>query len=65
MFGVDLLVKFELDVIIGLFAVRVAGEGQAGGLKVELHRRFGHVRHRDGEVDDVLLRGGLGGALRP
>ena len=43
----------------------MAGEGEAGGLEVELEVGGRYVGHVDGQVDEVLFGIDLGGALRP
>ena len=63
--GVDLGVELELDVVLALEGPRGAGEGQRRGLQVELDAVLGDVGDGDGEVDEVLLRLGVGGALGP
>lgn len=63
--GVDLAVELELDVVLSLQGARGAGEGEAGGLEVELDLILGDVGDGDGEVDEVLGGVGVGGSLRP
>lgn len=62
---VDLGVKLQLEVVGLLERIRVAGEGQTGGLEVELQVRGGHIRHCDGQVNEILLGVGTGGPLGP
>ena len=64
-FDVDLAVELELDMIRRLLGVGFAGEGQARGVEVDFAVLGRDVRGRDGEVDDVLLRGRGVGALGP
>jgi hypothetical protein len=63
--GVDLGVELELDVVLALEGPRGAGECQRRGLEVQLDAFLGDVGDGDGEVDEVLLRLGIGGALGP
>jgi hypothetical protein len=63
--GVDLGVELELDVVLALEGPRGAGERQGRGREVQLDAFLGDVGDGDGEVDEVLLRLGIGGALGP
>lgn len=56
---IDLFVELQLEVICGLFGFRGAGESQTSRLKIKLERFGGNIRHRNGQVDVVLL--GIGG----
>lgn len=62
---VDLLEKLELEVVIALEGSGNSGEGEACGLEVELNVVLGNVGDGNGEIDEVLLGGGVGGALGP
>ena len=62
---VNLGVEFELDVVLALQGARGTGEGQGGGLEVQLQVILGYVRDGDGQVDEVLGGVGVGGALSP
>ena len=64
-FDVDLAVEFKLNVVGCFFAFRVAGEGEAGGLKVDFEALFGHVGGGNCEVDVVFFGIAGGGALGP
>lgn len=61
--GVDFTVQFKFDVVSSVFGIGIAGEGQAGGFQVEIN--FGGVRSRNGEVDVVFFRVGVGRTLGP
>ena len=63
--GVDLLVEFELDVVVGLLRLGVAGEVEEAGLDVELDGLGRDVGDHDREEDVVLLGLGGRGALGP
>lgn len=63
--GVDLTEEGEIEVVRSLESLRVTGEGQAGRLQVKFQVLLGNVGNGDGEVDEVLLRVGVGGALSP
>lgn len=52
-FDIDLGVEFQLYVIGGLFGVGMAGEGEAGGLQIDVD--FGDIRRGDCQIDVVLL----------
>lgn len=62
---VNLGVEFELDVVLALQGARCTGEGQGGGLEVQLQVILGYVRDGDGQVDEVLGGVRVGGALSP
>lgn len=62
---VDLAPEGELEVVIALEGVGVAGEGKRLRLDVELDIRLLDVGHADGQVDDVLGLVGAAGALSP
>lgn len=62
---VDLGPELELGVVRALQRVRVAVERQRRRLQVELEALLGHVRYRDGQVDEILLGIGAGGPLCP
>lgn len=63
--GVDLRVELELEVEVALQGVRVALELERGGLEVQRVLVGGDIGGGDGQVDEVLLRVGVGGALGP
>lgn len=63
--GVDLGVELELEVEVALQGVRVALELERGGLEVQRVLVGGDIGGGDGQVDEVLLRVGVGGALGP
>lgn len=48
-----------------LLAIGGAGEGQAGGLEVQLESFGRYIWDGDGEEDIVFFRIGRGGSLRP
>lgn len=62
---INLGVELELEVVRLFEGVRVAGECQAGGPKVQLEVAGRHIGNANGQIDEVLLGVGLGGALRP
>jgi hypothetical protein len=51
---VDLSVELELEVVVSLERVRVAGEGKSLWLEAQLQVGRFDVRYRDGEIDEVL-----------
>lgn len=63
--GVDLRVELELEVEVALQGVRVALELERGGLEVQRVLVGRDIGGGDGQVDEVLLRVGVGGALGP
>jgi len=63
--GIDLLVEVQHDVVGRFLRLRVAREGQRGGLDVEFEFGGGDVGHGDGEEEVVFLGVGGGGALGP
>lgn len=63
--GLDLGIEFELDGVLGFFALAVTGEVEVAGLDVELDLLGVDVRDVDGEEDVVLLCFCAGGALGP
>lgn len=62
---VDLSVQLEVEVVSLLEGIGVAGEGQAGGLQLELQVCGGDVGNGDGHVDVVLVGLDAGRALGP
>jgi len=62
---VDLGEELELEVVRPLERVRVAGEGEALRLQVELEVGGWDIGNADGKVDEVLLGVGSGRALSP
>ncbi len=62
---VNLGVELEFEVVVALQGVRVASEPK--GLRLELQLELGglDIRNGNGQVDEVLGRIGLVGALGP
>lgn len=53
--GNDLGEQLELDLVVDVLQLRVAGEGDLGGLYIQRHLLLGHIRSRDGQEDVVAL----------
>jgi len=53
-FGLDRIIKLEIQFVVFLKRVRVAGEAQALALDVELEIRWLTIWDGDSEVDEVL-----------
>lgn len=62
---VNLAVEFKLEVVVTLQCVGVALELQGRRVEVKLVLVGGNIGDGDGQVDEVLLRVGAGGALGP
>jgi hypothetical protein len=48
-----------------LLCVGFAGEGEFGGLEIELHVLVGDIWYGEGEIDEVLCGVAVAGALSP
>ena len=64
-FDIDLAIKFDFQVIGGLFGLGSAGESKAVRFEIELQRFWRNIRHRDCKVDVVFLWLRVGRALSP
>ena len=62
---IDLGEELDVEVVGPLEGIRVAGEGKALGLQVQLEVGGRDIGHADGQVDEVLGLVGLGRTLRP
>ena len=62
---IDLAEQLQGDMVGGLLGVGVTSEADAGGLQLELSRRFRNIGDGEGDEEDVLGGVSAGGALGP